>query len=405
MLENITTKYKMSLNDFKLNPSNISAFITAGVFGVSGAFILYANVASQAGMTNQQAVSWIMSGNFFGAIATIFLALYYRQPIVILPSLPALVVMGPMFLKYSIPEMIGGYIIAGVIIFVLGKFKIVGKLGEFLPIPIIMGMIAGVFIRYGTQLVDGVINLPTVGGLIILAYLVSHVVQKKIPPLLITLVVAIVATLMFVPFDMEHISLKLYPPVFILPQFDLSIIMSVSVPLVLLVVADTLKGFGVLKANGYDTPLNTNTMVAGVVSIIASFFLCHAVSLAGPITAIVGGSEAGDKKYRFVASVLNSIIMIVAGITAGLVLPFVIALPSDISHIIAGLAMIGLFTSSMELAFGSRKYLKGAFTSFIIGMSGITLFNIGAPVLAIVIGIIVSISTEGKNWNLIKVKN
>lgn len=388
------------IKDFKFNASNVTAFITASVFGISGAFILFANVAANANMTDQQAVSWIMSGTVLGAVVTIFLGLYYKQPIVILPSLPALLVMGPMFSKFELEEMVAGYLVAGIIIFLIGAFGIIGKIGRILPIPIIMGMIAGVFMSYGLKMVEGVGKQPLVGGLMIGAFLLAHILLKKVPPLLVALIVGIVSTFLLIPFTINSTLFKIYLPVIIMPEFNPSIIMSVSIPLVLLVLADTLKGYGVLRANNYQTPLDKNTVVAGLVSVVASFFLSHPVSMAGPVTAIVGGKEAGPAKYRYVASVLNAVVMLMAGIMAGFVLPFIKSLPSDISHIIAGLAMLGLFTSSLEMAFGSRKYLKGAFTAFIVGLSGFSVWSIGAPVWAILFGIIVSIFTERQDFQV-----
>lgn len=393
------------VQDFKINVSNFTAFITACIFGITGAFILFATVATSANMSDQQAVSWIMSGTVLGSVATIFLCLYYKQPIVIMPSLPALLVMGPMFAKFELKEMVAGYLLAAVIIFLIGAFGIIGKIGKILPIPIIMGMIAGVFMSYGLKMVDGVRAQPFVGGLIIGAFLLAHVLLKKVPPLLIALVVGIVSTFLLIPFNMDSATFKFYLPVFIMPAFNPEIVLSVTIPLVLLVLADTLKGYGVLRANEYQPPLNTNTLVAGLISAVASLSLCHAVSMAGPVTAIVGGSEAGDKKYRYVASVLNAVGMLLAGLLAGFVLPFVKSLPEDITHIIAGLAMLGLFTSSMEMAFSSKKYLKGAFTAFIVGMSGFSVWNIGAPVWAILFGITVSLFTEHQHFSVNVSKN
>lgn len=389
------------LQDFKINVSNFTAFITAFIFGITGAFILYATVAASADISDQQAVSWIMSGTVLGAAATILLCLYYKQPIVILPSLPALLVMGPMFARFEMRQMVAGYLLAAIIVFLIGAFGIIGKIGKILPIPIIMGMIAGVFMNYGLKMIDGVKEQPMAGGLIIGAFLLAHIFLKKVPPLLIALIVGVVSAFLLIPFNIESTAFRLYLPLFILPEFHPDIIMSVTIPLVLLVLADTLKGYGVLCINEYKTPLNTNTMVAGIISAIASLFLSHSVSMAGPVTAIVGGSDAGDKRYRYVASVLNAAGMLMAGLLAGFVLPFVKSLPSGITHIIAGLAMLGLFTSSLEMAFGSKKFVKGAFTAFIVGMSGFSAWGIGAPVWAILFGIVVSLFTDRQNENII----
>jgi benzoate membrane transport protein len=389
---------KNGIKDFKINIQNLSAFITALVFGITGSFILYVNVAEEAEVAYGMTISWVMSGTVLGAVSTIMLSLNYKQPIVILPSLPALLVVGQMLALFGLNEMVAGYLIAAIIIFLMGLFKIVRKISKFLPIPIIMGMVAGIFMNYGEKMVNGVSHHPLVGGSIILAFLISCAFLKKAPPILITLIVGVVSTLLFAPFKLSGEAFKLYPPIFIKPKFSPGIIFSVSIPLVLLVLADTLKGYGVLRTNDYDPPLNTNTMVAGVVSALSAFFLSHAVSMAGPVTAIVGGADAGDKKHRYVSSVLNAAGMLTAGVLAGFIFPFVKALPSDISSVIAGLAMLGLFTSSLEMAFGSKKFIKGAFTSFIVGLSGFSVLSISAPVWAVIFGLVVSVFTEHKDF-------
>jgi benzoate membrane transport protein len=388
---------KAGIRGFKINASNLAAFVAASVFGLTGAFVLYANVAAAANMSDGEAVSWMMSGTALGCIATILLCLYYKQPIVIMPSLPALLVMAPMLSKYSLGEMVAGYLLAALVIFIFGAFGIIGKIGKALPVPIIMGMIAGVFMSYALQMIDGVRNQPVQGGIIIGSFLLAHILLKKIPPLLIALLVGVISTFALEPVNVDNSMLRLYPPLFVIPKFNRDAVFSVTIPLVLLVLADTLKGFGALRANGYEPPLNTNTRIAGAASLIAAFFLSHPLSMAGPVTAIVGGNDAGDKRYRYVASILNAVIMLLAGVFAGFALPFIKNLPFDISHIIAGLAMLGLFTSSMEIAFGSRNHLKGAFTAFIVGMSGVSLWGISAPVWAIVLGIITSFFTERKH--------
>ncbi|MDR1801841.1 MAG: benzoate/H(+) symporter BenE family transporter [Lachnospiraceae bacterium] len=387
-------RIKSGVKDFRIDMNNFSAFLTAIVFGVTGAFVLYVTVAESAGLSTEQMVSWVMTGSAGGAIATIILGLYFKQPIVILPSLPALIVMGTMFASFSLSEMVFGYLVASVCVFILGYFKIIGKIGKVLPVPIIMAMIAGVFMSYGVKMVNGVLNQPLVGLLIIASYLITSAVTKKVPPLLSALVVGAIATIIFSPIKIDAAVFGLYPPLFITPKFNPDVLLSVSFPLVLLVVADTLKGFGVLSTNDYDVPLNTNSKVAGIVSLITAFSLNHAVSMAGPVTAIVAGTSAGNKERRYVSSVLTGFGMLVAGLLAGYILPLVSALPGDIIAVITGLAMLGLFTSSLEMAFGTGKFLKGAFASFIVGLSGLELFGIGAPVWAIVAGVIVSLMTE-----------
>jgi benzoate membrane transport protein len=221
---------------------------------------------------------------------------------------------------------------------------------------------------------------------------------KKIPPLLIALAVAVISTFLLLPFRVDVSAIRLYAPVLVMPAMNLRIIPSVTVPLVLLSIADTLKGYGVLRANAYEPPVNSVTMAAGALSVLSAFFLSHTSSQAGPVTAILGGGSAGAKNTRYTAAVLCAVGIILIGIITGLALPFVKALPAGVSNVVAGLAMLGLFTSSLEIAFGSKKYQVGAFTAFITGMANVTLLGVGAPVWAILFGIVVSLFVERRDY-------
>jgi benzoate membrane transport protein len=388
--------FKKGWENRQFTIANVTAFVTTAVFTLTGALILFANVSAATNLTQQQASSWVMSGLVLTGISSFALSLYYQQPLFIAPSLPALLIMGPMFKLFSIPEIVAGYIIAALVIFLLGASGIVGLIGKYLPTPIIMGMIAGVFMTYGLRIVESVQAEPVVAGLTIVAFLLTPVLTKKIPPQAVSLVVAITLTFMLLPFNVDagSVSFQFTLPVFVLPHFNLRIIPAVSIPLILMGLADTLKGYGVLRANGYEPPLNTITSVAGVTSFLGAFFLSHCIVLAGPATAIVASSGTGPKEHRYEAVLLLSLAFIPMGIAAGVILPFMMALPAAVSAVIAGLAMLGLFTSSLEIAFGSKKFPIGAFTAFIVGLSNVTIYGIGAPVWAILFGIVVSAFLE-----------
>jgi benzoate membrane transport protein len=378
------------------NLANIAAAVTALVFTLTGSVILFATVASNANLTQQQANSWIMMSLIPPALISLVLCLYYKQPIFIAPSLPALLVMGPMFKVFTVPEMVGGYLVAGVCVGLLGVTGIVGRIGKYLPIPIIMGMIAGVFMGYGLRIVEAVQLEPLVAGGIIASFLVTPWLTKRLPPQAASLLVAILLSLLLFPsrFQGGTAAYAFSWPVFVWPEFKASALLAVSVPLVLMALADTMKGYGVLKANRFDPPLNGTTAAAGLMSILSAFGLAHVSSLAGPVTAILGGDAAGTQKHRYVAGLLFFPGLLLIGLTTGFLMPFLRALPAAVSYVIAGLAMLGLFTSSLEMAFGTKRFQVGAFTALIIGMANVTLWGVGAPVWAILVGVGVSFFLE-----------
>lgn len=152
------------------------------------------------------------------------------------------------------------------------------------------------------------------------------------------------------------------------------------------------------KGKGYDIPLNTVTSLSGIGSMLAAFGLGHTISLAGPVMAILAGKDAGEKESRFVGAVVFCGGVVIVCILSGILIPVIMQLPKTVIDLICGLAMTGLLTSSLQGAFGSGKFQMGALTAFLVGLSKLTLFGIGAPVWAVVFGLLVTLGMELEQW-------
>jgi benzoate membrane transport protein len=136
----------------------------------------------------------------------------------------------------------------------------------------------------------------------------------------------------------------------------------------------------------------------GLCTIIVSFFLAHTITVAGTITAITSDKDAGPIEHRWVAAFLKGSVQVVIALPGGYLIPFLKAMPTTISGVLAGLAMLNLFLGAFEVAFSSSsKFKVVAFFAFIIAFSNIQIFSIGAPVWALLIGIIVSFIFERAN--------
>ena len=145
-------------------------------------------------------------------------------------------------------------------------------------------------------------------------------------------------------------------------------------------------------------PLDTVTTLSGIGSVFAAFGLGHTISLAGPVMAILAGKEAGEKEYRFVGAVIYCCGVIIVCVLSGILIPVIMQLPETVLDLICGIAMTGLLTSSLQGAFGSGKFQMGALAAFLVGLSKVTLFGIGAPVWAVVFGLIVTLCMEHGQW-------
>lgn len=390
--------FKEIKEDWKVTGSSVFTVLTAVVFIIAGAIPMLASVAESAGMSSRQAVSFVMCSTIAGCVISIIVSIYYRTPIFFAASLTAVVVLIPMFDRFTLGEMVGGFIIAGIAVFLIGYTGLMGWIGKHLPLPIVLGMVAGVFMSYGLGIVSSVTTDPVSGFIITGAFVVFPLITKKIPSHIAALVAGLACAVfihkMSMGGDGNTASAIVSLPVFKAPDFSGSVILSVSLPLVIMALADVFKGYGVLKSNGYDLPLNTVTALSGIGSILAAFGLGHTISLAGPVMAILAGKDAGRKESKYAGGVIFCCCFMVLCAFLGILIPVIMGLPKTIIDLICGFAMTGLLTSSLQGAFGSGKFQMGALAAFLVGLSKVTLFGIGAPVWAVVFGLIVNLCME-----------
>ncbi|MCQ6276906.1 benzoate/H(+) symporter BenE family transporter [Bacillus sp. V3B] len=378
-----------------LNMNTISAGTVAAIFGCTGPAMIVIGGATSGGLTYSQTISWLFAAYFFCGLLGIFLSLKYRMPLSGAASIAGSVLMAGALTHFSLNEAIGAYIVANLLIFVLGLSGLIEKVMNWIPVPIVMGMIVGVMIRFATEMITSLSLSPLLAGSAILVYLLSSRFLKKLPPILPALVVSILLAFLTSEFKVETIQSAFILPQVEMPLFTLEAIVSISIPLALLIICtENAQATGVLLAQGYKPPVSAMSSYGASVGFFASFFGSHAANIAGPMTAICSAKETGKKESRYAASVVNGVWFAIFGLFASLVVPLVIAMPSAIVSAIAGLAMLGVLLNALKTAFSNSKFQMGAFFAFIIGMSGVNFFNISAPLWAIVGSLLVSLLIE-----------
>lgn len=379
-----------------LNINTVSAGTLAAIFGCTGPALIIIGGAADGGLTHEQTISWLFAVYFFGGLLGIYLALKYRQPIAGAYSIPGAVLVAGALSQFSLNEMAGAYFVAGVIVLLLGITRTIGKIMNWIPVPIVMGMIVGAMIRFGTGMITSIEKAPLIAGVAVLVYLLSVRFIKVIPPILTSFIVSVILVVIMNEFQIQDQQSSFILPQILIPSFSLEAIVSVSIPLAFLVIgAENAQATGVLMAQGYKPPVNVMTIISGIGGMVTSFFGGHNANIAGPMTAICASEEAGkNKEGRYASVVVNGILFSLFGLLAGIVVPFVTALPSVLVGTIAGLAMISVLVNSLQSAFSETKFQVGAFFALIIGMSDISFFNISSPFWALVGGVLVSLLIE-----------
>lgn len=376
-----------------LNLNTISAGLVATIFGCSGPALVVIGAAQAGQLSNGQTVAWLLAIYLLGGIISLFMGIRYRMPITGAYSIPGAAIIATAFATFSYQEALGAFIMAGVLVLILGLTGLIGRIMRWVPMPIVMAMIAGAMIRFGIGAVEAVAAVPLIAGSATLAFFITGRLTRRFPPVLSALIVGLIVTVALGDLQAGEAAIAFVRPEFTAPIFTMGAFFGIAVPLAALVIgAENAQAIGVLMVEGYKPPINAMTIISGIGGILAGLMGGHNANIAGPMTAICSSEQAGaDKDKRYGATVVNGILFGGFGLVAGLAVPFIMMLPKALVGVIAGLAMIGVLLSALQSAFGVRLGSQvGAFVAFVVGMSSLNIWGISAPFWALVLGVIAS---------------
>jgi benzoate membrane transport protein len=399
--------WKQNLYEFPklLSIGGISSGFVSWLFGATGPLLIVLQAASKGHLGAETISSWIFAIYFIGGLLSLFFALYYRQPIGFAFSIPGAILVGNSLGHHSFSQAIGAYLVTGIVIAILGMSGIVTRLMKVLPMPIMMGMVSGVLLPFGTSMFSSVTSSPIVNGIPLAVFLVLSCFgnfAKKFPPILGAIIASVILLKFNHAIHLDGVSFGIATPKFFAPSFDVSTMGELVLPLVLTVVAiQNAQGIAVLNSTGYKAPIGSMTTWSGIGSIVNGFFGAHAACIAGPMTAILSGKDAGAKPARYVSAIVLGVLSCLFGLFAPMAAAIPHMIPTSVISLLGGLAMINVLTDSLHMSFSS-KFKIGALFSFMITVSGISIMHIGAPFWGLVGGMIASLLMERKDFSLKK---
>jgi benzoate membrane transport protein len=392
------------LKDIKFNKDNLSQFFISLVFSLTGTVVIFINTGDKAGFTPNQTISLIAFSYVMSGIISILMSLRYKIPLVSMSSMTSLIILGREFAYYTINEIVCAFAVTSVILIILSYSGIFTNLTNRFPMPILMGMLAGSYMIYGTGIVTGIEDMPLLGFVTICAFLVSPYVFKKVPRQAVAVVVALLFTFILVPVNYTFGDL-LFTPKFYWPSFNPSILVNLCLPLLLLTISDILVTFGILKINGYAPPINAMLTFPAISSLVGSVGFAIPATMSGINASILSSPENGSTEKRYVGAVLKSLASIGIGLLASFLVPVLLVLPGPMKNVLAGLAMLSLFFSALEGAFNGKKFKHGAFAAFIVALTGLNILGISSAIWSLVIGLAVSFFMEQDDFRNMTIGN
>lgn len=369
--------------------------LVAFIFAASGPVAVILAVGARGGLSESDLASWIFGSFFANGLLSIAFCLLYRQPLVFFWTIPGAVLVGPALAHFSFAEVIGAYLATGLLMLVLGASGWVRRAMEAVPMPIVMGMVAGVFLRFGLDLVyamrdDFPVAAPMVAAFVALA--LWQRAARLVPPLIGALAAGGIAIAALDRFEPAGALFSFAAPNLYAPAFSWQAMVELVVPLAITVlVVQNGQGVAVLTAAGHKPPVNAVAAACGLWSLATAFVGTVSTCLTGPVNAILAAS--GERERQYTAGIAVGVLALAFGAMSPFFTRLLLATPPAFVAALAGLAMLRVLQTAFSISFGGR-FTLGALVTFLVTVADVPILNVGAAFWGLVFGALVSALLE-----------
>lgn len=379
-----------------INLSNSSAGIISGILGITTPTLLILQAARVAHFHYAQTISWLFAVYVLGGLFSIVLPWLYRIPITGAHSLSATAFLATAVLHFTYPQLIGGYMLGGFLLFLIGVSGLYARLIAWIPMEVISAMLAGMIASYVVKSVTAMADFPLLGSTVFLGYLVFLKWVRQLPAVLGSILAGLIA-LAFLH-EIHPVQVAVVQMVqFHRPEWTWNVFFSLALPLSILVLSnDITPGIAALENFGYRPPMRTLLVSSGLASMLAGALGGQSANVAGMMSAICAGEDAGPWKARYVASMVSGTLLLSFGVLSWLIVPFIEQLPIYFITMLAGFSLLSSLVGSLRSAFVAGAYRLSSGTAFAIALSGTTILHLSATVWSLLIGLLMARFVEPK---------
>jgi len=375
--------------------SNVTAGFLTVLIGVTSSIVLIFQAATAAGATPLQMSSWIFALGIGMAVAGIGLSLYYRIPILVAWSTPGAALLITSLMGVSLPEAIGAFVFSSVLIILSGMTGFFEKVMTYIPRSLSSAMLAGILLHFGMNIFVAMQHQFVFIFILFIAYLIG----KQLFPRFVILFLLLLGMLIAYEnglLHLENLHFVLTTPVFTMPVFSLSVLVSVGVPLfIVTMTSQNIPGIAMLQSSGYQVPINSMMSWIGIVNLLIAPFGGFTLNLAAISAAVCLGADADpDPKKRYKAAIFAGIFYLLLGLFGATMVALFSALPKELVLAVAGFALLGIIGASMKTALEHDEQRESALITLLVSASGITLFDMNSVFWGLIAGIMTMVVTK-----------
>jgi benzoate membrane transport protein len=362
------------------------------VFAATGPVAVILAVGEQGGLSQEELASWIFGAFFLNGVLTVVACWLYRQPLAFFWTIPGTVLVGPALTHLTWPQVVGAFSATGLLVLLLGLSGWVRRAMAVVPMPIVMAMVAGIFLRFGVDLVHSLRDDVWIAAPMVLVFLLLSALPglgRRIPPIIGALVVGagtVVVSGRFRPAGAE--AAWFAAPVLQAPEWSVQALLELVVPLAITVlVVQNGQGIAVLRSAGHAPPINVVTVACGAWSLLSAAVGAVSTCLTGPTNALL--SASGERSRQYTAGIACGLLAMLFGLFAPLFTSAMLATPPAFIATLGGLALLRVLQASFVAAFSARLSL-GALVTFVVTVADVTVANVGAAFWGLLAGLAVS---------------
>ncbi|NBF08802.1 benzoate/H(+) symporter BenE family transporter [Pseudomonas sp. Fl4BN1] len=372
-----------------LSLSAVIAGLIAVIISYAGPLIIVFQAAREAHLPNDQVSSWIWAISIGSGLTGLLLSWRLKVPVITAWSTPGAALLVSMLPTVSLPQAIGAYIVASLIIAVVGLSGAFDKLMSRLPKAIAAAMLAGILFRFGAGLFTSVTLQPT----LVLAMIAAYLMGKRLSPryaILAVLLVGCAVAAGLGELNAGSMTLAVAQPMFIAPEWSWHAIINIGLPLALVTLTGQyVPGMAVMRSAGYTTPARSIISWTAITSVLLAPFGSHGINLAAITAAICTGREAHENPdKRYIAGIACGLFYILMGIFGATLASVFAALPKELIAALAGLALFGAISAGLSGAMADEKQREAALITFLVTASGMSFLGLAAAFWGLIFGLV-----------------
>jgi benzoate membrane transport protein len=380
-------------------PAVLAGFI-AVLISYTGPMLLVLQAGQAARLSQAQMASWVWAISIGAGVCGVWLSWRHKIPVICAWNTPgaALLVSALATIPYN--QAIAAYLFAAAVMLLISLSGVFERLMVLIPKSLCAAMLAGILFKFGVEVFAGARSSVAGAPLLVAAMFVGYLFFKRSSAryaIVLTLLLGIALWLglgwggsAVNSASGSVMQFSLTQPVWTTPEFSLSAIISIGLPLaVLCLTGQQVPGVAVLRAADYNAPVNTLISTTGLASLITAPFGSHGINLAAITAAICTGPEAHHQpEKRWLAGVACGAFYLLIGSFAGSLTDSFMHLPAALVGTVAGLALLGAIQNGLVNAMLEASEREAALLTFIVTASNVTLLGLGSACWGIGIGLL-----------------